>query len=71
MKLICDNQVALYIIFIPVFHENTKYVEIDCHFLKDKVLSKKIITGFIGTNNQLTNIFVTNLFVAYDIYASF
>ena len=52
MKMYCDNQVVLHIASHTMFHEITKHIDIDCHFVHEKLLKKEICTEFVGSNDQ-------------------
>ncbi|XP_019156970.1 PREDICTED: uncharacterized protein LOC109153570 [Ipomoea nil] len=53
----CDNLGATYLAANPVFHARTKHVEIDYHFVRDKVASGDFIVNFVATKDQLADIF--------------
>lgn len=59
----CDNQSAIALAFNPIFHARTKHVEVDYHFIREKVLSKQISVQHVGTFHQVADIFTKSLSV--------
>jgi hypothetical protein len=50
MKLYCDNKAAISIAQNPVQHDHTKHVEIDRHFIKEKIDSGDVCMPFVLLN---------------------
>jgi hypothetical protein len=57
----CDNVSALALASNPVFHVRTKHIEVDYHFVREKVLNRDILLKFISTHDQVADLFTKGL----------
>lgn len=57
----CDNKSAISFASNHVFHARTKHVEIDYHFIHEKVLYKQILVRHVNSTSQLVDIFTKSL----------
>jgi histone deacetylase 1/2 len=53
----CDNLGATYLSANPMFHARTKHIEIDFHFVREKLASGSITVRFIASADQIADVF--------------
>ena len=53
LVLWCDNLVAKSMAENPVFHSRTKYIEIDVHFVREKVENDDVEIQYVPTFHQV------------------
>lgn len=57
----CDNVSAVYLSRNPVQHQRTKHIEIDIHFVREKVLKGQVRVHHIPSSLQFADIFTKGL----------
>ena len=59
----CDNKTTIFIADNPTFHERTKYIEVDYHYVRNMVMKEIISTPYTQSSEQLADIFTNELSV--------
>ena len=57
----CDNVSAIYLSINPVQHQGTKHVEIDLHFVRDKVATGEIRVLHVPSTSLYADVFTKGL----------
>ena len=57
----CDNASAVYLSGNPILHQRTKHIEMDIHFVRDKVYKGQVRVLHVPSHYQIADIFTKGL----------
>ena len=55
-QLFCDNKPAIMLASDSVLHERSKHIEVDIHFIREKIRSSIIVPSFIPSSDQTADV---------------
>lgn len=69
LVLLCDNFGATLLTANPVFHARTKHIEVDFHFVREKVALGALEVRFVLSADQTADVFT--LFIVVEIAGAY
>ena len=61
VNMISDSKTVIQIVANPIFHERTKYFDIDYHFVRERICQGMLKTQHINTKDQLDDLLTNSL----------
>jgi hypothetical protein len=68
LMLWCDNKEALNIAHKPVQHSRTKHIEIDQHFIKEKLEQGIICMPYVNSSNQIADFLILTKGMSENVF---
>ena len=62
MKLYCENKAVISIAHNPILHDFTKHVEVDKHFIKEKIDNRVVYMTYISIEKQVASVFTKRIY---------
>ena len=57
----CDNLSTISLATNPVFHDRSKHIKVDYHYIREKVAAKSIVLKHVPSTDQLADFFTKPL----------